>query len=211
MDFEQIKTAMKELDEEALLSAMKELMEKGGDVKAALEACQAGMEGVGELFEEGEYFVGDLIFAGEIMSEALEIIKPALTAGGEGGGGRVLICTVRDDLHDIGKNIVKSLLEAGGFEVLDLGVDVKAEDIVETARKENIRIIAMSGVLTLSLEAMKEVTEAFAAAGLRDKVRIIVGGAPVNDVSGPATGADAWTQSPQKAVSICQSWAKELG
>ena len=206
---ETIINAMRELDEEALLDSVKQAIE-AGEASAALEACQKGMEGVGELFEEGEYFVGDLIFAGEIMSGAVELLKPALSEAGDMGGGKVLICTVRDDLHDIGKNIVKSLLEAAGFTVCDMGVDVNSSDIVDCALKEDIRIIALSGVLTLSLEAMAETVEAFRTANLRDKVRIIVGGAPVNDVSGPATGADAWTQSPQRAVELCRQWAKEL-
>lgn len=210
MDYEIIKSAMEELDEDSLLQAMRRVMDEGGDAAAALEACQKGMEGVGRLFEEGEYFVGDLIFAGEIMSGAMEIIKPALRAGSTVAGGRVLIATVQDDLHDIGKNIVKSLLEAGGFEVTDMGVDVKPGDIVEKARAEDIRIIALSGVLTLSLEAMAATVRAFQEAGMREQVRIIVGGAPVNHRSGPATGADFYTQSPQKCVSVCQDWAKEL-
>jgi len=206
---ETIINAMRELDEETLLDSVRQAIE-AGEASAALEACQKGMEGVGELFEEGEYFVGDLIFAGEIMSGAVELLKPALSETGDMGGGKVLICTVRDDLHDIGKNIVKSLLEAAGFTVCDMGVDIKSADIVDCAVKEDIRIIALSGVLTLSLEAMAETVEAFRTANLRDKVRIIVGGAPVNDVSGPATGADAWTQSPQRAVELCRQWAKEL-
>jgi len=206
---ETIINAMRELDEDSLLNSVKQALD-AGEASAALEACQKGMEGVGELFEEGEYFVGDLIFAGEIMTQAVELLKPALSESGDVGGGKVLICTVRDDLHDIGKNIVKSLLEAGGFEVRDMGVDVKPSDIVDYAAKEDIRIIALSGVLTLSLEAMAETVEAFKAAGMRDKVRIIVGGAPVNEASGPATGADAWTQSPQRAVELCRQWAKEL-
>ena len=206
---ETIINAMRELDEDSLLDSVKQALD-AGEASAALEACQKGMEGVGELFEEGEYFVGDLIFAGEIMTQAVELLKPALSESGDVGGGKVLICTVRDDLHDIGKNIVKSLLEAGGFEVCDMGVDVKPSDIVDYAAKEDIRIIALSGVLTLSLEAMAETVEAFKAAGMRDKVRIIVGGAPVNEASGPATGADAWTQSPQRAVELCRQWAKEL-
>lgn len=206
---ETIINAMRELDEDSLLDSVKQALD-AGEASAALEACQKGMEGVGELFEEGEYFVGDLIFAGEIMTQAVELLKPALSESGDIGGGKVLICTVRDDLHDIGKNIVKSLLEAGGFEVCDMGVDVKPSDIVDYAAKEDIRIIALSGVLTLSLEAMAETVEAFKAAGMRDKVRIIVGGAPVNEASGPATGADAWTQSPQRAVELCRQWAKEL-
>lgn len=206
---ETIINAMRELDEDSLLDSVKQALD-AGEASAALEACQKGMEGVGELFEEGEYFVGDLIFAGEIMTQAVELLKPALSESGDVGGGKVLICTVRDDLHDIGKNIVKSLLEAGGFEVCDMGVDVKPSDIVDYAAKEDIRIIALSGVLTLSLEAMAETVEAFKAAGMRDMVRIIVGGAPVNEASGPATGADAWTQSPQRAVELCRQWAKEL-
>lgn len=210
MDYELITRAMEDLDEESLLAAMGQVMEEKADARLALEACQRGMEGVGRLFEEGEYFVGDLIFAGEIMSGALDIIKGALAEDGVQGGGRVLIATVREDLHDIGKNIVKSLLEAGGFEVSDMGVDVSPEAVVEKVREEDIRIVALSGVLTLSLEAMADTVKALEEAGLRDRLRIIVGGAPVNDVSGPATGADAWTQSPQKCVSICRDWAKEL-
>ena len=206
---ETIINAMRELDEDSLLDSVKQALD-AGEASAALEACQKGMEGVGELFEEGEYFVGDLIFAGEIMTQAVELLKPALSESGDVGGGKVLICTVRDDLHDIGKNIVKSLLEAGGFEVCDMGVDVKPSDIVDYAAKEDIRIIALSGVLTLSLEAMAETVEAFKAAGMRDKVRIIVGGAPVNEASGPATGSDAWTHSPQRAVELCRQWVKEL-
>lgn len=209
MIFEEIKNAMRDLEEDRLLELVGSALE-AGDASAALEACQKGMEGVGERFEEGEYFVGDLIYAGEIMTQAVELLKDALSEAGEVGGGKVLICTVRDDLHDIGKNIVKSLLEAGGFQVTDMGVDAAAGDIVALSQREDICIIALSGVLTLSLEAMAETVKAFEAAGLRDKVRIIVGGAPVNEASGPATGADAWTQSPQKAVELCRQWAKEL-
>ena len=209
MVFEKIEQAMRELDEQTLLEAVKEALSAGEDAGAALEACQRGMDGVGLLFEEGEYFVGDLIYAGEIMTQAVELLKPSLSCGGS-AAGKVLICTVRDDLHDIGKNIVKSLLEAAGFRLKDLGVDVSAGDIVAAAKAEDIKIIALSGVLTLSLEAMAETCRAFEEAGIRDSVKILVGGAPVNDISGPATGADAWTQSPRRAVELCTQWAKEL-
>lgn len=210
MDMNKIKEAMQELDEETLLAEMNAVISEGGSVQDALAACQTGMEVVGQRFDEGEYFVGDLIFAGEIMTEAVDILRPGLGEKAAGGIGRMIVCTVRGDMHDIGKNIVKALLEAGGLDVLDLGVDVEPALIVETAQKENIRIIALSGVLTLSLDAMKETVAAFETTGLRDGVKIIIGGAPVNENACAIVGADAWAQNPQKTVSVCQSWAKAL-
>ncbi len=209
MDYNEITTAMQDLDEDCLLELMNGVISDGGSALDALNACQAGMEEVGRLFEEGEYFVGDLIYAGEIMTQAIEIIKPALSSGDGGDMGRIILCTVKDDLHDIGKNIVKTLLEAGGFDVVDLGVDTAPEKIVETAKSEGIKIIALSGVLTLALDSMKETVEAFEAAGMRNDVKIIVGGAPVNENAFKNIAADAWTSSPQKTVSICSEWAKE--
>lgn len=207
MNFEEIKNAMQDLDEDTLLELMQNVMDSGADAMEAVKACQEGMEGVGKLFEDGEYFVGDLIYAGEILTQAIEIIKPALSEGDGGNVGRLILCTVKDDLHDIGKNIVKSLLEAGGFEVVDLGIDTPAEKIVETAKAENIKIIALSGVLTLALDSMKAAVQAFKDAGMRDEVKIIVGGAPVNEVSAKNIEADAWASSPQKTVSVCRGWA----
>ncbi len=205
--FEEIKEAMQELDEEQLL----ELVEKAvaaGEVQDALKACQEGMEEVGRRFEAGEYFVGDLIFAGEIMVGAMDIMKPVLAGGGDGAQyGKMILCTVKDDLHDIGKNIVKAMLEAGGFEVLDLGIDVPAAKIVETAKAENIKIVALSGVLTLALDSMKTTIQAFRDAGM-DDVKIIIGGCPVTEEAAKSMGADEWAYSPQKTVNVCQSWAK---
>lgn len=206
MDYNQIQEAMQELDEEVLL----ELVEKAvaaGDVQEALKACQNGMEVVGKRFEEGEYFVGDLIFAGEIMVEAMDIMKPALGGGGEAKYGKMILCTVKNDLHDIGKNIVKAMLEAGGFEVLDLGIDVAPDTIVKAAQDNGIKIVALSGVLTLALDSMKATVEAFKAAGLED-VKIITGGCPVTEEACKAMGADEWAYSPQKTVAVCQKWAK---
>ena len=160
-----------------------------------------------ENFEEGEYFVGDLIFAGEIMVEAMDILKPALAGSGSAKVGKMILCTVKDDLHDIGKNIVKAMLEAGGFEVLDLGIDVSPEKVVETAKKENIKIIGLSGVLTLALDSMKDTINAFKEAGMRDDVKIIIGGNPVSEDACKAIGADEWAYSPQKTVKVCTEWA----
>ena len=190
MDYKELEQAMADLDEDTVLDMMKEVMDNNGEgVKEALEACQKGMATVGDLFEKGEYFVGDLIYAGEIMVEAMDIIKPALAGADHKKLGRMILCTVKDDLHDIGKNIVKAMLEAGGFEVIDLGIDVPPEKVVEVAKQENIKIIA------------------FADAGMRDDVKIIIGGNPVSEEACKALGADEWAYSPQKTVQVCANWA----
>lgn len=208
MNFDEMKQAMADLDEDAVLEMANEALQAGGEaVNKAMEACQEGMTEVGRLFEENEYFVGDLIFAGEIMVGVMDVLRPALA--GESGKkvGKMILCTVKDDLHDIGKNIVKAMLEAGGFEVLDLGIDVPPEKVVETAKAEGIKIIALSGVLTLALDSMKATIDAFKEAGIRDDVKIIVGGNPVNESAAVSMGADDWAYSPQKTVKVCTSWA----
>jgi len=138
----------------------------------------------------------------------VEVLKPYL-AGAESGGPKtkMILCTVKDDLHDIGKNIVRSMLEANGFEVLDLGIDCPAEKVVETAKAEGIKIVALSGVLTLALDSMKATVDAIKAAGLECKV--IIGGAPVSAEACKNIGADEWAHSPQKTVATCKNWAVE--
>ena len=205
IDFEKLAAAMGELDEDTV----KELLEavaSGEEANLAMEACQKGMNEVGRLFEEGEYFVGDLIYAGEIMTDAVEVLKPYLTSGDGAAKAKMIICTVKDDLHDIGKNIVRSMLEAGGFDVVDLGIDVPAEKIVETCKAEGIKIVALSGVLTLALDSMKNTIAAIREAGL--DVKVIVGGNPVTADAAAAMGADDWAYSPQKTVKVCTEWAK---
>ncbi len=208
IDFENLAAAMGELDEDTV----KELLEAVStteEANAAMEACQKGMNEVGKLFEEGEYFVGDLIYAGEIMTDAVEVLKPYLTGGEGTAKAKMILCTVKDDLHDIGKNIVRSMLEAGGFDVIDLGIDVAPETIIETAKAENIKIVALSGVLTLALDSMKKTIAAIKEAGLTD-VKVIVGGCPVTEDAANAMGADEWAYSPQKTVKVCSAWAAEL-
>ena len=211
IDFNKLAEAMGDLDEDVMVETLEQVMAEGGaDAQKAMEACQKGMDTVGSLFEEGEYFVGDLIYAGELMTKAVEILKDALiTDGGEDTvKARMILCTVKDDLHDIGKNILRSMLEAAGFEVLDLGIDVAPEKIVETAKAEGINIIGLSGVLTLAIDSMKDTIDAFKEAGMRDDVKIVIGGAPVNAEVCEQTGADAWASSPQTTIDYCKSWAK---
>lgn len=211
IDFEALAQAMGELDEDTVKEMLNEVMAEGGkDAQAAMDACQKGMDIVGKLFEEGDYFVGDLIYAGELMTDSVAILKDALVSGGDEGVAKtkMLLCTVKDDLHDIGKNIVRAMLEAAGFEVLDLGIDVPAKKVVEVAKAENIKIVALSGVLTLAIDSMKKTIEALKAAGLTD-VKVIIGGAPVTEESKTITGADEWARSPQKTVSTCKAWAAQ--
>jgi len=204
-----LKKSMEDLEEDSVLAIMREIMnDGGGEAFRAMEICQAGMETVGNRFEEGEYFVGDLIFAGEMMTSAMEIIAPALKSGDGKNAGKLILCTVKDDLHDIGKNIVKAMLQAAGFDVVDLGIDASPSSIVDTAREQGISIIALSGVLTLSLDSMEKTIKAFKEAGMRDKVKIIIGGNPVSEEACKAIGADDWGHSPLKAVQACRNWSR---
>lgn len=208
MNFDEMRQAMADLDEDVVLEMANKALEEGKEaVDKAMEACQEGMTQVGQLFEDGEYFVGDLIFAGEIMVGVMDVLRSALARDGGSKVGKMILCTVKDDLHDIGKNIVKAMLEAGGFEVLDLGIDVAPEKVVETAKAEGVKIIALSGVLTLALDSMKATIDAFKEAGIRDDVKIIVGGNPVSESAAAVMGADDWAYSPQKTVNVCTAWA----
>ena len=209
IDFEALAQAMGELDEDTVKEMLNQVMAEGGkEADQAMAACQKGMDIVGKLFEDGEYFVGDLIYAGELMTDAVAILKDALVSGDDAGSTKtkMLLCTVKDDLHDIGKNIVRAMLEAAGFDVLDLGIDVPADKIVEAVKENNIKIVALSGVLTLALDSMKATVEALKAAGLND-VKVIIGGAPVSAEACTAVGADEWAHSPQKTVQVCKAWA----
>ena len=209
INFDKLANAMGELDEDVVQEEVRSVT-TAEEANQAMEACQAGMNTVGRLFEEGEYFVGDLIFAGELMTDAVEVLKPLLASSeSTGTKTKMILCTVKDDLHDIGKNIVRSMLEAGGFEVLDLGIDVAPEKIIETAKAENIHIVALSGVLTLALDSMRKTIAAFKEAGM-DDVKIIIGGCPVTEDATKSMGADEWAYSPQKTVKVCSEWAAEL-
>lgn len=211
IDFEQLAETMGDLDEDTMVEMLTQVMNENGDAQKAMEACQKGMDIVGTRFEEGEYFVGDLIYAGELMTQAVDILKDALIAGDENGKEKtkMILCTVKDDLHDIGKNIVRSMLEASGFDVLDLGIDVPAEKVVDAAKENNIKIVGLSGVLTLAIDSMKATIDALKAAGM-DDVKVIIGGAPVTEDFCVYTGADAWAHSPQVTVNTCKNWASAL-
>jgi methanogenic corrinoid protein MtbC1 len=163
------------------------------------------MDDVGAKFECEDYFVPELLLSGRAMKGALELLRPLLAASGTEPTGRVVIGTVKGDLHDIGKNLVTSLLEGGGFEVHDLGADVSPEKFIEAARSHKADIVALSALLTVTMPAMKTTVEAFCQAGLRDSVKIIIGGAPVTAQYAQAIGADGYSESASAAVALARS------
>ncbi|MBS7624003.1 MAG: corrinoid protein [Candidatus Bathyarchaeia archaeon] len=165
-----------------------------------------GMEIVGEKYERNEYFLAELIMAGEVMKEGMKVLEPHLKSGEIRKIGKVVIGTVRGDLHDIGKNIVATLLTAAGFEVVDLGVDVPPEKFVEAVKEHNPDIVGMSALLTTTMIEMENVIKALRDAGLRDKVRIIIGGAPITREFAERIGADAAARDAVEGVNICKSW-----
>jgi methanogenic corrinoid protein MtbC1 len=202
-----LKNAMGNLEGDEVVRLLGELTKSGGvDAGKALAACQEGMSVVGGKFETGEYFVADLIYAGEIMSDAASLLKPLLAGESPAGLGKMILATVKGDIHDIGKNIVKAILEAGGIEVIDLGVDVAPEKIVGAVKANGATIVGLSGVLTLAIDSMKATVDAFIADGSRDKVKILIGGNPVTEGYCAHVGADAWTLNAVESVEICRKW-----
>ena len=163
------------------------------------------MDEVGRRFECEDYFVPELLLSGRAMKGAMELLRPLLAASGVEPAGRVVIGTVKGDLHDIGKNLVASMLEGGGFEVHDLGADVSPEKFIEAARGHQADIVALSALLTVTMPAMKTTVDAFVRAGLRNSVRIIVGGAPVTSHFAKEIGADGYSETASTVVALAHS------
>ncbi|NLZ93160.1 MAG: cobalamin-binding protein [Firmicutes bacterium] len=209
LDLEKLTQDVGELEEASVLEQLEAFMATNPseeEAQKAVAACQAGMAMVGDLFEKGEYFVGDLIFAGELLTNAIEVLKPALGGVSSAKVGKIVLGTVAGDLHDIGKNIFRSMAEAAGFEVFDIGIDQPASAFIDKIKEVNPEIVGMSGVLTLALEAMKDTVDAFKEAGIRDNVKVIIGGNPVTKEACEQIGADAFTTNAAEGVKICQGW-----
>jgi corrinoid protein of di/trimethylamine methyltransferase len=162
------------------------------------------MDEVGRRFEANEYFVPELLIAARAMKGALELIRPLLAESGAEPAGRVVIGTVRGDLHDIGKNLVAAMLEGGGFEVIDLGVDVPPEKFIAAAQENQAQIIAMSALLTTTMPGMKTTLEAIRQAGMRERVKVMVGGAPVTQRYADEIGADGFSDNASGAVRVAR-------
>ncbi|NTW72008.1 MAG: cobalamin-binding protein [Eubacteriaceae bacterium] len=210
-DLKAITTAVGELEEDKVLELLNDFVASNPteeDAQKVVGACQEGMAMVGDLFESGEYFVGDLIFAGELLTEAIDLLKPVIGSGSTAKVGSIVIGTVHGDLHDIGKNIFKSMADAAGFEVYDLGIDQPVQAFIDKVKEVKPNIVGMSGVLTLALEAMKDTVDGLKEAGLRDSVKIIIGGNPVTKEACEHIGADAFTTNAAEGIKIAQSWVK---
>jgi len=162
------------------------------------------MSEVGQRFECNEYFVPELLLSARAMKAALELIRPLLVASGAQPTGRVAIGTVKGDLHDIGKNLVAAMLEGGGFEVIDLGVNVTPEQFIATVREKNANIIAMSALLTTTMPSMKTTVEALKKAGVREQVKVIIGGAPITQKYADEIGADGYCETAVGAVALAK-------
>lgn len=210
---EQIKKLLADIEIDKVKDVVKEALKAGiSPLKIIERGLAEGMRIVGDRFERGEYFLAELVAAGETFKEILEELKPQLIAAGETTRklGKVVIGTVRGDLHDIGKNIVAIMLESAGFEVYDLGVDVPPEEFVKKVKEINADIVAMSALLTTTMIEMKNVIEELKKAGIRDKVKVIVGGAPVTEEFAKEIGADGYAEDAVKAVEVCKRLIEEL-
>ena len=195
--------AIVNLDEPAALELAEKLLESGTNPVQILEKCRAGMSIVGEKFEEGEFFLSEMIMAAEIFNQVMDLIRPHLTKI-DSKAGKIVIGTVEGDVHDIGKNIVIALLEAEGFEVIDLGVDVPADKFVEAIKEYQPDIVGMSSLLTVALESTKQTVDAIKEAGLRDKVKIIVGGGRIDPQAAEYIEPDAYTDNAANGVRLCK-------
>jgi methanogenic corrinoid protein MtbC1 len=199
--------AIAEMEDETAVRLATEMIDGGTSPLEILEACKDGMTIVGQRFESGEYFVPELILAGEMLRQISDIVKPHLVAGGDAPKlGKVVLGTVTGDIHDIGKDIVHFMLEVNGFEVHDLGVDVPIDTFVDAVRADRPDVVALSGFLTLSYDAMRDTVAALNAAGLRDKVKIMIGGGTVDEQVRAFAGADAFGSDAMAAVNIAKSW-----
>ena len=162
------------------------------------------MDEVGRRYEQEEYFVPELLLAARAMKGALELLRPLLAERGAKPAGKIAIGTVKGDVHDIGKNLVASLLEGGGFEVIDLGADVPPEKFIEAIRDKGVQIVCLSALLTVTMPSMKTTIEALKAAGVRDKVKVLVGGAPVTQQYANDIGADGYGETASNAVALAR-------
>jgi methylmalonyl-CoA mutase cobalamin-binding domain/chain len=208
---EEFVKAIVDLDESKALELTRKRLGAGEDPLKILDDLTRAANVIGEKYEKGEFFIADLVMAGEILKEVSELVRPKLKELGRAREpiGKLVIGTVQGDIHDIGKNIAVTMAEAAGFEVIDLGVDVPPEKFVEAIQKYNPDIVGMSCLITVGIESMKKTVDAIKAAGLRDKVKIIIGGGRVDQYACEYVGADAWTNSAAIGIRIMLKWIEE--
>jgi len=199
--------AIADLEENEALRITRAKLDRGEAPHLILEESRDGMRTVGKRFSDGTYFLPELIFSAEIFKEITEIVKPRLKEDASvERSGKVVIGTVAGDIHDIGKNIVVFMLDVSGFEVYDLGVDVPPQKFIEKIKETSAPIVGLSGFLTLAFDSMKETVDVIKAAGLRDKVKIMIGGGQIDEEISKYTNADAFGRDAMAAVSLAKEW-----
>lgn len=205
--------AIADMKEAEALALATEMLGSGYDPLTLLDHCRQAMEIVGQRFEAGEYFLPELMLAGEMLTQIGNEVKPLIQdadPGTEGSSkGTVVIATVHGDLHDIGKNIVTFMLDINGYKVVDLGIDVPVDTVVNSIREHEPAVVGLSGFLTLAFDSMKETIEAIEKAGLREQIKIMIGGGQVDENVKVYTGADAFGVNAMDAVSLCNGWIVE--
>jgi methanogenic corrinoid protein MtbC1 len=200
-------SAIADMREEEALKLVRKMVADGSPPTEILDAAREAMGIIGERYEKGTYFLPELIMAGEMLTQITEILKPELAKMPEiKRHGKVLIGTVKGDIHDIGKDIVTFMLDVNGFDVRDLGVDVAPQKFVEAIRDFHPSVIGLSGFLTLAFDAMKETVDAIQAAGLRDGVKIMIGGGQITEQIKEYAGADAYGRDAMAGVSLAKKW-----
>jgi methylmalonyl-CoA mutase cobalamin-binding domain/chain len=202
-DLTELGKAFLGLDEVKVYTLIKQKIEKREDPLKIIEECQRAMVEVGNLFEKNEYFLSELVMSGEIFKNITNQLEPFLvTVQPIRSKGKVVIGTVKGDIHDIGKNIVVTLLKANGFEVIDLGIDVPSELFVETVREHEAKVLGLSALLNITFTEMKNVVDQLRGAGLFDKVKVIIGGTPCNEQVRKYTGADYYAKDAAEGIRI---------
>jgi len=197
-------------DNKAAIAATHEALAANADpMELVTTAMIPAMDEVGKLFESQEYFVPELLLSGRAMRAAIDLLRPLLAASGAQPMGRVVIGTVAGDLHDIGKNLVSSMLQGGGFEVIDLGTDVKPERFIEAVETAKADIVALSALLTVTMPSMKLTVDGMRAAGIRDRVKVMIGGAPVTSQYAEEIGADGYCDSASGVVALARNFMAE--
>ncbi|HBN85354.1 MAG TPA: cobalamin-binding protein [Clostridiales bacterium] len=207
--YEEISALLQKGRMKEVSASVKKALDEGHEAKDILEkGLIAGMDVVGEKFKNNEVYVPDVLIAARAMYAGMDLLKPVLASSGVKAAGTVVIGTCKGDLHDIGKNLVKMMMEGKGLEIIDLGVDVSADDFVNTAIEKNAKVIACSALLTTTMGEMKTVVDKATEAGIRDKVTIMVGGAPVNENYCKSIGADIYkpdaASAAEAALAVCK-------
>jgi methanogenic corrinoid protein MtbC1 len=207
-DLVRLTSLLGDLDEEPLMKLVEARLAAGDDPMSVVAACRDGMEIVGKRFAAQEYFVSDLIVSAELFNNIMKIIGPRLPAGsGEGGGPKVVFGTVLGDIHDIGKNLVIAMLRCNGFQVYDVGINVPPQVFVDKVKETGAGLVGLSGLLTIAYPAMENTIKALAAAGLRNRVKVMVGGGLVDEFVCRHVGADGWGHDAMEAVTLAKSLA----